>query len=195
VRRLRNPIVTAATVALACLASAPAASAQKFQRKTQVTAPLNTQAPGTRAIVHQQPVLTGCMAWNLMGKWQGGVAVALPNIYVDMVLVLAPDGSYSYYAGQGAFPWTLHTGAYTIASNGPDPNYECLVTLYPNPETIANNPENGYGLLPLQMRNLMADRPQAFRVSTTIAPGRLIFFSTFLNRNDSAGMFSLERGY
>jgi hypothetical protein len=110
-----------------------------------------------------------------------------------MALTLAPDGTYSYYAGQGAFPWLTHSGTFSIAANGADPNYECVVTLIPDPATVAINPDNGYGLLPLQMRNLMADRPQAFRVSTSIAPGRLIFFSTFLNRNESSGMFTMER--
>jgi hypothetical protein len=188
-----NGIGTAVVVTtLACLSMAPMAFAQKFQQKTapkvQWTAPARTQQPAA-----PQAAPAGCNGWNLMGKWQGTIVVALPNLYVDIALVLAPNGSYAYSAGQGAFTWMSHYGTYTIAQNGSDPYYQCVLTLIPDQTSIGYNPQNGYGMFPLEARNLMADKPQAFRASTTIARGTLILFSTVLDRNESSGMFSLER--
>jgi hypothetical protein len=147
--------------------------------------------PQPAPTLSSNPVDT-CGAVNVLGAWQAGVAVSLPNLQVDMSFRFLPDGRYAYSAGQGNFLWTAHSGSYSLTPNFADPRYRCLVTLTPDPATIQRNPQNPYGLAPLQQRNLMDDQPRTFRVSDNIAPGRLIFFDAALNRN-GVGMFTLER--
>jgi hypothetical protein len=136
-------------------------------------------------------VVDGCHAVNVIGNWQANVSVDVPRVDVDVSFTFRPDGTYSYSGGQGSFVWTSHDGSYSLAPNGGDQYYRCLLNLTPNPTTIRTNPQNRYGLMPLQARSLMADRRTTFRVSDSIVPGQLLLFDASLARN-GVGMFSLE---
>jgi hypothetical protein len=151
-----------------------------------------------RPLVKETPVeisrpamIDTCGAVNVIGNWQANVSVDVPRVDVDVSFTLRPDGTYSYTAGQGSFVWTAHDGSYSLAQNGGDQYYRCLLTLTPDPATLRMNPQNRYGLMPLQARSLMADRRTTFRVSDSIVPGQLLLFDASLARN-GVGMFSLE---
>jgi hypothetical protein len=89
----------------------------------------------------RRPVDT-CRAVNVIGNWQANVSVDVPRVDVDVSFTFRPDGTYSYAAGQGSFPWTSHYGFYSLAPNRGDQYYRCLLQLIPNPATIRRNPQD-----------------------------------------------------
>jgi hypothetical protein len=133
-----------------------------------------------------------CTAGDVIGRWKAQVITDPPwNAAVDLAFRFAPDGTYSYSAGQGSFQWTSHQGRYFIVRNaGPSSRaYPCLITLTPEPGSVRNNPQNKWGLMPLQARSLMADQQRTFRMQFL---SFLVLQDTELNWQD-VGMFGIHR--
>jgi len=133
-----------------------------------------------------------CTAGDVVGTWRAQVGTDPPwDVTVDLVFRFAPDGTYSYAAGQGSFQWTSHQGRYIIRRNGGPSSraYPCLITLTPEPGSVRNNPQNKLGLMPLQARSLMADQQRTFRMQFM---SFLVLQDTDLNWQD-VGMFGIHR--
>jgi hypothetical protein len=138
---------------------------------------------------------TRCSTAALAGEWRGNAVTDSPFVTsLDFAYNLSADGTYSYFAGQGTLEWVSHSGHFILRDiEGPlARSWACTITFQPSAQTVRVNSQLRYGLMPMQARNLLAERAQTFRIKPFLHPGKLLVEGLSVGADD-IGSFSIDR--